>query len=73
MSLWNEPEEKKRIRKLMEQLEQLCPGWKSVGMILAYFELYKTIPKATQNLVSVYNMAHKDEINERRSQSACYQ
>ncbi|MEM2873044.1 MAG: hypothetical protein QXD82_02610 [Nitrososphaerales archaeon] len=70
MSLWNEPEEKKHIKKLMEQLQQLCPGWKSVGMILSYFELYKTIPRATQNLVSVYKDRSKNDMKERL---ACYQ
>ncbi|MEM3437533.1 MAG: hypothetical protein QXP55_03225 [Nitrososphaerales archaeon] len=67
MSLWNEPEEKKHIKKLMEQLQQLCPGWKSVGMILGYFEVYKTIPKATQNLISIYKNRNKKE------NLACYQ
>jgi hypothetical protein len=70
MSLWFDEEEKKHIKKLMEQLQQLCPGWKSVGIILSYFELYKTIPKATQNLVSIYKDRSK---NGTREQLACYQ
>ncbi len=70
MSLWNEPEEKQHIKKLMEQLQQLCPGWKSVGMILTYFELYKNMPKATQKLVSVFRETHRREVE---GQPACYQ
>ncbi|MCP8309841.1 MAG: hypothetical protein H3Z52_15970 [archaeon] len=35
MSLWNDNVEREHIKKLMLLLEQLCPAWKSVGMILA--------------------------------------
>lgn len=35
MSLWNDNAERERIKKQMLLLEQLCPAWKSVGMILA--------------------------------------
>ncbi|MCP8313318.1 MAG: hypothetical protein H3Z53_02940 [archaeon] len=70
MSLWNELEERNRIKKLMEQLQQLCPGWKSVGMILTYFELYKTMPEATHKLVPIFREAHRGEVEE---QPTCYQ
>jgi hypothetical protein len=70
MSLWFDEEEKKHIKKLMEQLQQLCPGWKSVGIILSYFELYTTSPKPTQNLLSINKDRSK---NGTREQLACYQ
>ncbi|MCP8316806.1 MAG: hypothetical protein H3Z52_11915 [archaeon] len=70
MSLWNELKERDHIKRLMEQLQQLCPGWKSVGTILTYFELYKTMPKATQKLVSIYRETRRGEVEE---QPACYQ
>jgi hypothetical protein len=48
--LWNDPKEREHIRKLMALLQEICPGWKSVGMILNYFEFYKRIKEDVKEL-----------------------